>query len=56
MVGEIPEGMVVKVHVTAMKKLAEVHAHVLRDRVVAKHEDTEPYWQEVVSCCLRLVC
>lgn len=38
--------------IVAMMKLAEVHGMVPPSgRQTAKHEDTQSYWQEVVSDC-----
>lgn len=37
-------------HVAMMSKVAEVHGVVLGDRqLIAEHQNTQPYWQEVVS-------
>ena len=40
----------VEVYQVAMKKLVEVHGRVLGDReLAAMHDNTQSYWQEVVS-------
>ena len=40
-------------YLVIMRKLAEVHVHHLRDRdLPVKHDNTQSYWQEVVSACV----
>ena len=43
----------IEVYLLIMQKLAEVHVQVLRGRELpVKHQDTQSYWQEVVSACV----
>ena len=50
---DIPQDRVLDVYLVIMRKLAEVHVEELGDRVLTgKHEDTQSYWQEVVSACV----
>ncbi len=43
----------IDVYLLIMRKLAEIHVQVLRDREIpVRHRDTKSFWQEVVSACV----